>query len=227
MVHICDPAHEDCARHMVPDSIDHLLLVYAAYLVAVASPGPSTMRIMGTAMHHGRRAALLVAAGVVTGSIFWGVVAATGVAAVLTRFAEFLIVLKMLGGLYLIYLAFRAGRSAMTSDDRQSARDGARGAAPAAAYYRQGLLMHLTNPKSVLGWIALVALGLGPEAASETVVVILAGCAVLAIAVFGGYAIVFSTAPMVRVYGRARRWIEGFLAALFALAGLRLLFSRI
>jgi threonine/homoserine/homoserine lactone efflux protein len=59
------------------------------------------------------------------------------------------------------------------------------------------------------------------------VVIILAGCAVLSVTIFCGYAIVFSTGPMVRLYRRARRWIEGVLAISFGLAGLKLLLSRI
>lgn len=77
------------------DQIRQLLLVYAAYIIAVASPGPSNMRIMGVAMDQGRRAALILAAGVVTGSVFWGMMAATGVSALLARYAEALIVLKI------------------------------------------------------------------------------------------------------------------------------------
>ncbi len=49
----------------------HLLLVYTAYIIAAGSPGPSNMRIMSVAMDHGRRSALVFAAGVVSGSIFW------------------------------------------------------------------------------------------------------------------------------------------------------------
>lgn len=86
--------------------------------------------------------------------------------------------------------------------------------------------MHLTNPKSVLAWIALVTLGLGPDASAHTVAAILGGCAVLSVTIFCGYAIVFSTAPMVRIYRRARRWIEATLAIFFGAAGIQLLFSR-
>ena len=79
----------------------------------------------------------------------------------------------------------------------------------------------------MLAWIALVTLGLGPEASWHDVVTILAGCAVLSVTIFGGYALVFSTPPMIRFYRRARRWIEGVLAAFFGFAGLRLLMSRV
>ena len=224
------PAYSSAASRntiaMIP-SLHQLLLVFAAYTIAAGSPGPSTMRIMGVAMHQGRQAALAFAAGVVTGSIFWGLMAATGVSALLTRYAQTLIVLKILGGLYLLFLAFKAGRAALTSDEA-AARSTPNEAAPSClALYRRGLLLHLSNPKAILAWIALLTLGLGSNAAPQSVVVILGGCFVLSITIFCGYALVFSTAPMVRLYRRARRWIEGVLAGFFAFAGLRLLLSRL
>jgi threonine/homoserine/homoserine lactone efflux protein len=87
--------------------------------------------------------------------------------------------------------------------------------------------MHLANPKAVLAWIALVTLGLGVEASWHDGATILAGCAILSVTIFGGYALVFSTPPMIRLYRRARRGIEGILAAFFGFAGLRLLLSRV
>lgn len=89
--------------------------------------------------------------------------------------------------------------------------------------YRHGLIMHLVDPKAVLAWIALVTLGLGAGASWHDVATILAGCAVLSVTIFGGYALVFSTAPMIGLYRRARRGIESVLAVFFGFAGLRLL----
>ncbi len=146
----------------MPADLHHLLIVYTAYVIAAGSPGPSNMRIMGVAMHRGRRAALLLAAGVVSGSIFWGMMAATGISALLTRYAEALFILKIFGGLYLLYLAYKAGRAALTSDDRAREAPLKDAALSGASLYRRGLLMHLTNPKSILAWIALMTLGLGP-----------------------------------------------------------------
>jgi threonine/homoserine/homoserine lactone efflux protein len=87
--------------------------------------------------------------------------------------------------------------------------------------------MHITNPKALLGWVATMTLGLGPDASSTTVAIILAGCAVLSVTIFCGYAIAFSTGPMVRGYRKARRWIEGTLAFVYGAAGMKLLFSRV
>lgn len=80
------------------DNMDQLLVVFTAYVIAAGSPGPSTLRIMGVAMNHGRRAGLAQAAGVMSGSLGWGLSAATGVSALLARYAEALIVLKIFGG---------------------------------------------------------------------------------------------------------------------------------
>ncbi|WAP66860.1 LysE family translocator [Jiella pelagia] len=209
---------------MIP-SLQQFMLVFTAYVIAAGSPGPSNMRIMGVAMHQGRQAALMLAAGVITGSVFWGVMAATGVSAVLTRYAHALIGLKIFGGLYLLLLAFKAARSALTSDEavRKAPADIA---ATRGALYRQGLLMHLSNPKAILAWVALLTLGLGPGTSPQSLALILGGCFVLSVTIFCGYALVFSTVPMVRLYRQARRWIEGVLAVFFAYAGLRLLQSR-
>ncbi len=203
-----------------------LLLVFVTYIVGAASPGPSNMRIMSAAMHQGRRPALMLAGGVISGSFFWGSMAATGVSAVIVQYAEALIVLKVIGGAYLLFLASKACRSALTSNERFANELSSAPKASGWKLYQRGLLMHLTNPKAILSWIATMTLGLGPGATTSTVAIILAGCAVLSVTIFGGYAVVFSTAPMVRAYQKARRWIEGTLAMVFAGAGLRLLFGR-
>lgn len=101
-----------------------LLIVYTAYVIAAGSPGPSNMRIMGVAMARGRGAALVLASGVVSGSIFWGLMASTGISALLARYAQALLVLQVFGGLYLLFLAFRAGRAALTSNEKLAARVG-------------------------------------------------------------------------------------------------------
>ncbi|WP_458237920.1 LysE family translocator, partial [Pseudomonas sp. P5_A2_2] len=174
--------------------LHHLLLVFTAYIVGAASPGPSNMRIMGVAMHQGRKPALVLAAGVISGSFFWGSMAATGVSAILAQYAQALFALKIVGGIYLLFLAIKAGRSALNPDERLQKELAGAPTVSGFGLYRRGLLMHLTNPKALLGWIATMTLGLGPHATPGTIVIILAGCAVLSVTIFCSYAIIFSTA---------------------------------
>jgi threonine/homoserine/homoserine lactone efflux protein len=181
---------------------------------------------MGVAMQDGRKPALCFAAGVVSGSLFWGTLAATGISAVLAKYAHALVIMKILGGAYLLYLGFKAARSALQTDEQLANGASVPQRAPGLKLYQRGLLMHLTNPKALLGWIATMSLGLGAEASQSTVAIILAGCAFLSVTIFCGYAIVFSTAPMIRAYQRARRFIEASLAMVFGAAGLKLLLTR-
>lgn len=94
-----------------------LLLVYVAYVIAAGGPGPGTMAIMTVAMGQGRRPALALVAGVITMSFVWGLIAATGLSALLARYAQALVINKTVGGLYLLWLAFKSARSALRSDD--------------------------------------------------------------------------------------------------------------
>lgn len=141
-----------------------IALVYGTYIVATASPGPSNMAIMGTAMRDGRLPALALTAGVITGSLFWAILAATGMSAVLAAYAQALFVIKIFGGVYLLYLAFRAGRSAMKPVSDFVSVDTGRATPRYRALYRQGLLMHIGNPKAIMAWIAIMSLGCREDA---------------------------------------------------------------
>jgi threonine/homoserine/homoserine lactone efflux protein len=201
-----------------------LLLVYIAFVIAAGSPGPSTMAIMNVAMRQGRRSGSALAAGVVTMSFCWGLIAATGLSALLLSYAHAVTILKMAGGLYLLWLALKSARSAVQSAEAAD-RMGS-DSADCKTLYRRGILLHLGNPKSVLSWVAIMTLGVGPEASAERVAVAFCGCVLLGVLIFLSYAWLFSTPPMVRGYAKARRWIEGMLAFVFAGAGLRLIVYR-
>ncbi|MGN7958059.1 LysE family translocator [Agrobacterium radiobacter] len=190
-----------------------IALVYGTYIVATASPGPSNMAIMGTAMRDGRLPALALTAGVITGSLFWAILAATGMSAALAAYAQALFVIKIFGGVYLLYLAFRAGRSALKPVSDFVSVDTGRATPRYRALYRQGLLMHIGNPKAIMAWIAIMSLGFREDAPAGMLPAIIGGCAILG----------FSTASMIALYTRLRRWIESVLSVVFAAAGLKLL----
>jgi threonine/homoserine/homoserine lactone efflux protein len=203
-----------------------IALVYGTYIVATASPGPSNMAIMGTAMRDGRLPALALAAGVITGSLFWAILAATGMSAVLAAYAQALFIIKIFGGIYLLYLAFRAGRSALKPVSDLVGTNTGCATPPYRVLYRQGLLMHIGNPKAIMAWIAIMSLGFREDAPAGMLPAIVGGCALLGVIVFGSYALLFSTASMIALYTRLRRWIESVLSAVFAVAGLKLLLSQ-
>jgi len=87
-------------------------VAWLAFAVLAASPGPSIMAIMGTSLAYGRMAGMRFAAGVVTGSVIWGGLSALGTAALLSQAAWMLTGLKIAGGGYFLWLAYKAGHAA-------------------------------------------------------------------------------------------------------------------
>jgi threonine/homoserine/homoserine lactone efflux protein len=197
----------------------NLLLAYTAYFVGVASPGPSNLAIMSIAANNGRQSALAFALGVISGSMFWASVATAGVSAALLAWSHFLVAIKIFGGVYLLWLAFKSGRTALKRPAVASLEE--QQPETLKRLYARGALLHLTNPKAILVWVSIVALS--SNGASANHAVLIPGCAVIGFLVFSGYALLFSMDSARRLYARTRRGLEGCLAVVFGVAGIRLL----
>ena len=204
----------------------NLPLILAAALIAAASPGPATLAIAGTSMTAGRRAGLAVAAGVTTGSWMWSVSAALGLGALMLANAWAVEGLRYAGAGYLLYLAYRSARSALTPGD-PPVRPARTVAASVRRAYGKGLALHLTNPKAILFFGSLFAIGVPPGSPPEVLATVIAAVGVQSLLVFHGYALLFSSPPMMAGYLRLRRGFEGLFALAFGAAGLRILTSRL
>ncbi|MEM6499532.1 MAG: LysE family transporter [Pseudomonadota bacterium] len=202
-----------------------ILLAYSVFLVSILSPGPNILAIMGTSMAVGRASGLALALGVATGSMIWATLTALGLTAVIASFAILLTAIKIVGGLFLLWLAYKAFKSAASPHDIDA--QAADQHASFSGYFLKGLTVQMTNPKAALAWVAIISLGLKVDAPTWVAIVIVAGTTVFSLICHVLYALVFSTPPMVRVYARARRWVQATLGVLFAFAGLKLLSSRI
>lgn len=202
-----------------------ILMAYAAFLLAIASPGPNILAVIGTSMSIGRKSGIALALGVATGSFTWAILTVIGLSALLSQYAVVLIVIKIFGGLYLLWLAYKSFKSAMAKHDIE-AKELAGGKRTPFGYAKRGYIIQMTNPKAALAWIAIISLGLTDGAPHWVGLVIVLGTFALSILIHLMYAIAFSTPVMVRIYGKARRGIQGVLGTFFALAGLRLLISR-
>ena len=202
----------------------HLPLILIAAFVATASPGPATLAISGLSMNSGRQYGLAMAAGVTTGSLLWSVSAAFGLGAIMLANAWAFEVARYFGAGYLLYLAYKSARSAMTRGTVVQASLSARSY---RAAYGKGLALHLTNPKAVLFFGSLFSIGVPTDAPLSSLAIIILAVGVQSALVFHGYALIFSSAPMVAAYTRLRRWFEGVFAVVFAFAGFKILTARL
>lgn len=206
----------------------NLPLILVAALLATGSPGPATLNIAGTAMISGRRHALAMASGVSTGSLMWSTAAAFGLGAVMLANAWIFELLRYFGAGYLIFLAIKSARSAATPDDAESGKAmGGASFTSAKRAYAAGLALHLTNPKAILFFGSLYAVGVPAHAEPATLLTIIGAVAIQSTLVFHGYALLFSSAPAVRIYLRLRRWFEGVFALAFGYAGFKILTTKL
>ena len=210
----------------IHEYLPYLGIAWTAYFIAVVSPGPATLALAATSMTSGRKAGVSLAFGIYTGSFIWACLTSAGLAAILTAYAGLLTVLKIVGALYLLWLAWKSFRSAMSSNDVRLAGLANRELTRRQLYFK-GLMLHLTNPKAIFSWLSLLSLGLPPGAPTSVILVFIAGCLLIGSTSFIGLAILFSTGPVRRGYTHARRYIDGFVAVFFAAAGMKLLTARI
>jgi threonine/homoserine/homoserine lactone efflux protein len=182
------------------------------------------MAIMATAMSQGRCHALALAGGVVCGSLVWGLATALGLSALIRTVSWALFALKVLGGLYLLFLSARAARAALTPHLPELGTRISGGSKWRA--FASGLGMHLTNPRAIFVHLSIVSLALPSGAGRDYAFGVVASCAVIGACVFFGYALAFSTEVARVIYAKAHRWFNATLSAVFALAGVRLLLSR-
>ena len=200
-------------------SIPALLAVGAAFWVVAASPGPANLSNAAIAMRYGRKPSVIYGLGLSVALVFWGLLAATGMGAVLQASVWVLMVMKLLGGLYLLYLAWQSAKTAANPSELKLEEAGH------GRWFWRGIILNLSNPKSVIAWMAALSMGLDPSGSTLSVVLTTMVCCVVAFVNNLTYSLIFSMGGMMAVYSRFRRWIDGVSAALFSLAGFALIRS--
>jgi threonine efflux protein len=200
-------------------------LILLGWGIALASPGPATIAIAGTAMAEGRRTALMFAAGVATGSAtWWGILAAVGLGAIIVSHVWAIEALRYFGAAYLLWLALKSLRSAL--HPRVSMTEAAV-IGDWRAVYLKGLLLHLTNPKAVLFWGALFSVIVSPVAPLRDILVVGLSCMTLSLCIFFGYAVLFSSGRAMAGYLRLRTWFDVIFTVFFGVAAIKILTARL
>lgn len=179
----------------MPTSNQWLAFLIASILF-IQVPGPSLLFTIGRALTVGRREALLSVVGNGLGLVIQALTVAVGLGAVLAASATAFTLVKIAGGAYVVWLGIQAIRH--RADARLALEQevaGRRGHA-----LRIGLMVGLTNPKTVLFFIAFL-----PQFTNAAAGHIALQTSVLGLA-FGVLAICSDSIWAV-VAGRARQWL--------------------
>jgi len=206
--------------------MDHVVVLLGlalVHLLAVASPGPSTVLVIQTAAVGGRRGGLLAALAMIMGALAWAAAALYGLQALFARFEWLYLAFRIGGAIYLFYLAVMLWRHArdplpeiaVGPADRTSGWQG----------FLRALLLQLSNPK-IMVFFGSIFLSLLPQNTPAWMdATVLAIVAANEFCWFALLALLFSGGPARAFYRRAKAWTDRVMGGVLAMLGVRLVLS--
>lgn len=115
------------------------------------TPGPDNIFVLMQSVVHGRKYGLATVAGLMTGCIIHTTLVAFGVSVIIQENPAVFLGIKILGAVYLLYLAFKVFKS---SADISMDTENVQKKTP-LQLFKTGFLMNVLNPKVTIFFLAL------------------------------------------------------------------------
>jgi threonine/homoserine/homoserine lactone efflux protein len=197
-----------------------LLGLAVVHILAVASPGPSTVLAVQTAAVS-RRSGLVSAFAMMLGSVAWAAAALFGLQALFAAFAWVHRAFQVAGGLFLLYLAVMIWRHAREPLPEIATMAGGSD----WQVFTRALLLQLSNPKIMVFFGSIFLSILPQDLPGWMQAVVLAIVAFDEFTWFALLALLFSGGTARALYRRAKFWLDRLMGGALALLGLRLALS--
>ena len=133
-------------------SLEALISFIIASLALTISPGPDIIYVLMQSISHGKRDGIATALGLVSGIIIHTTLVAFGVSTIITNSPNVFFAIKIVGSIYLFYLAYKVYKSpaniTLTQDNvpKKAAKQ----------LFWQGFLMNVLNPKVTLFFLSFL-----------------------------------------------------------------------
>lgn len=194
----------------------HVLAFNLALLAAWLSPGPAMLVALRAAITNGAGSGAATGVGLAIAASFWTAAALFGLDAVFRLFPWTYGALKLVGALYLIWIAIQTWRHARAPLSATPE--------PSRRAVRRGLLVNLGNPKSVLFAGAVLVVIFPPDLGAAARLAVVANHLAFEIIAYGLLSLIAASAaqPILSRKAVFDRITAGILGAL----GLRLMLDR-
>ncbi|WBU57916.1 LysE family translocator [Paracoccus sediminicola] len=137
------------ARTADLDGLQPYLALIGLITVALLSPGPAIVAAIQTSFSRGRDIALPFGLGLALGASLWCLFALAGLALIFETHPQIYHGVKILGGIYIGWIAFQLWRSAPDPLPEAAEKRFGRG-------FMGGVLLNLANPKPALFYATLI-----------------------------------------------------------------------
>lgn len=157
-----------------------------AVLILAATPGPGVFATIAQALSAGFNRTLFLVAGIVIGDLIYLVLAILGLAVIAQALGELFTVVRIGGGLYLIWLGIKIwnSKTAFSHPDQKETNGSVAGA------LFTGLLITLSNPKVILFYCGFLPAFVDLKALSSLDIAFVAcvvACVVVSVLLAYGY----------------------------------------
>lgn len=136
--------------------LENLLSFSLATIALAFSPGPDNIYVLTQSLVNGVKSGIATTAGLISGCIVHTTLLAFGVSAIITTSNTIFYGIKVLGAIYLLYLAFVVFKSDADVSIPTSSED-EKTKTLTKSYlqlYKQGFIMNLVNPKVMIFFLA-------------------------------------------------------------------------
>ncbi|MCF3936407.1 LysE family translocator [Acuticoccus sp. M5D2P5] len=204
-----------------------VLLTYAAAVVALTlTPGPDMTLYLSKTISHSRLAGFAAFAGASTGGLIHSMLVAIGLSALLVASATAFMVLKVVGALYLMWLAIdaiRNGSSFQLAPGEKGRRETIR------SVYLKGILINLLNPKVIVFFLTFLPQFVSPSDPEAGTKLFILGLLFIAISVPINALFILSAghiARFLKTSKRATRAVDYLFATVLGGFAVKLLVAR-
>ncbi|RLJ33321.1 threonine/homoserine/homoserine lactone efflux protein [Chryseobacterium sp. 7] len=209
---------------MIP--FHQLIFFILAALILVISPGPNMIYLISKSITQGKKSGFISLAGVVCGFLFHIIMVSFGLTAVLLAVPIAYTVLKTLGTVYLLYLAYQAikPKSRNIFDvDKNVAHDSPK------KLFTIGFLTNVLNPKVAVFYLSFFPQFIKPEYGSVFVQSLELGVIQVLISFSINFVIVLTASRVALFFSNNPVWIKvqkWFMASVLTYLAIKMAFSK-
>ncbi|MEJ5049792.1 LysE family translocator [Chryseobacterium culicis] len=209
---------------MIP--FHELIFFILAALILVISPGPNMIYLISKSITQGKKSGFISLTGVVCGFLFHIIMVSFGLTAVLLAVPFAYTVLKAVGTLYLLYLAYQAikpnGRN-IFDVDKSSSHDSPK------KLFTIGFLTNVLNPKVAVFYLSFFPQFIKPEYGSVFIQSLELGVIQVLISFSINFIIVLAAARVSLFFSNNPVWIKvqkWFMASVLTYLAIKMAFSK-
>jgi threonine/homoserine/homoserine lactone efflux protein len=196
----------------------HLIAFNMALLAAIASPGPAFLVAVHTTVTDGTRSGIIVGLGLGLKAAMWTLLALLGLESIFLLMPWVYMTAKICGALFLCYIAFLTWRHATSPSHYNANRQ--------RSAFRNGVLINLLNPKSVLFAAAVLVVIFPADLTAWEIGVIVTNHLAIEIIFYTALAYVMGSEAIRNTYLQAKKYLDRGASVILLSLGLSMLFQK-